>query len=255
LPESYREKVRGTLDTFGVLEDVVPELEFRSFEPTGSELLLGSYFMTGFALGAKVRTPCRDHYSIQFSGGRARAQAIGDEKWDSADPFLTFRSQAEGKFSEDGKYFDDARFLSHPKDGAFLTYKGRQLNKSGQEWGCSRHGCTRLSGDDAYAALLSYTGDYKMTREHVPWVHSNQFWGQAFVDIYDVSSGRRIVGVQLSLRGAPWVDRLYSSLWVGSRFFVLRLGPDILDYDKAPPEFLICDMKKVEPPARLRSPK
>jgi hypothetical protein len=245
LPPEYRNYPEGTI---GPRPHLNIETVYRQVDAFSPEILFGLSCYTEYREFPKLKvlTESHEHYAVQLTGWQSRVKQAGDAEWDSADPILKFQSAADGQYSPPG----GIGFMRDLVDSAVFTYKGHQLNKSGQHWEDTPEYNTRISGDGAYVAVLSYTGDYQMTQE-TPFTRGNQFWGQAYADIYEVSSGRRALALCLNLRGAPESDRLAGSFWLGKRYFVVPLGPDVLDSENAPPKFLFCDMQKLRTDPKL----
>jgi hypothetical protein len=240
MPDDYRRYAQGTLDTFGHFELSGLNLDF--FNGAGSDrILLGGHAFTVFPIRTKVekiRTESLDRWVIQLKPGRARVATAGQSEWSTADPIPQLYLSGDGTYTK-----------TVLGESAAYSYKGHDLKKSGTHWEDALHGPVRLSGDGKYIAILSFTGDLRLTRERAIF-NTNQFWGQAYVDIFEADSGTLAFAFHLDLRGAPHELRLPQSFWLGAYYFVLPLGPDALDGENAPPSWLFCDMRKVKGSAK-----
>jgi hypothetical protein len=121
---------------------------------------------------------------------------------DEAEPVLMFR------FPTSDRYFD-------VPDSFNLTYKGKTFHRTGQHWLGSMGGGTtyasRLSADDRFVAVNSWSGVALPGAPLGEWVITGQFSG---------------------LAPQQFVER---SFWLGKRYFVLPLETDMT-------KLMFCDV-------------
>jgi len=117
-----------------------------------------------------------------------------------------------------------------------LDEDGKQFAKSGKIWGGAMH---LLSPDKKYVVLFSYDGDIVAPSFHdaVPY---NAFRGHYFVDIYNLESARRALGIHGRFSGAPGSVLQEASFWLKQHYFILALTSERMK------KLLVCDVQAAD---------
>jgi len=164
-----------------------------------------------------VASPDYDYYSDnRFAvslDGAFRVREASTEEWDAA-----------------AKPLHSYRFIQSFKNpqltGGAVQYNGRMYGKSGESWG---NEVALVSPRGKWIAVFSYSSREKPNPGFIPGLGSTEpGHGEVFLDLYDVSSGSRIIGARSPYGGrgdggfAP--SMLFgASLWIEDRYFIMPL--------------------------------
>ncbi|HEY3038729.1 MAG TPA: hypothetical protein VGJ66_08330 [Pyrinomonadaceae bacterium] len=108
-----------------------------------------------------------------------------------------------------------------------VQYNGRLYRKSGESWG---NQVALVSPRGTWIAVFSYTSREKPAPGLIPGFGSTEpGHGQVFLDLYNVSSGERIIAARSSYgresNGGFAPSMLFgNSLWVEDRYFIMPLN-------------------------------
>ncbi len=108
-----------------------------------------------------------------------------------------------------------------PKTEEGVLLEGKLFRKSGPQWPIpGEH--ARVSPDEKWLAVQSWEGqDYRNGDIFAPRGKPGKF----FIDLYEVSSDRRLVAVEGEHRGSLRADvPLTVTFWLESRYFIVPLG-------------------------------
>jgi hypothetical protein len=159
--------------------------------------------------------PPRDYspnkFWVNLESGKVRRAT--EAEWDSG--VLVRQS-----FPAKGPFFEtETEKGTHSQDG--VLFKGKLFRKSGPQWSLSAED-GRISPDGKWIAVQSWEGrDYHNGDIIAPLGGPGKF----FIDLYDVSSGRRFAQVDGAVRGTLCADGILDlTFWLESRYFIVQLG-------------------------------
>jgi hypothetical protein len=216
-------KLRGD-EWIGVSDNIQYVVRKSSKGSAGDELLFAvKQGFTGELFGKEVydfpvKNPDYDYYSddrfaVSLDGGfRVRKATV--EEWDAA-----------------GKPLHSYHFITSFKNPQVtqegVKYNDRLYRKSGESWG---NEVALVSPRATRIAVFSYTSREEVPKPLVPgFGGTDPAHGEVFLDIYDVSSGKRVIAARAPYGGdgggySP--SMLFgSALWVDDRYFVMPLDP------------------------------
>jgi hypothetical protein len=105
-----------------------------------------------------------------------------------------------------------------------VLFQGRLFRKSGPQWSPSAED-GRISPSGKWIAVQSWEGrDYHTGDIVAPRGGHGEF----FIDLYDVSSGRRFAAINGTIRDTLRADEeLMHTFWLESRYFIVQLGSHV----------------------------
>jgi hypothetical protein len=163
-----------------------------------------------------VESPNYDYYSDnQFAvslDGAFRVRESTTEEWNAATKPLH-------------SYHVISSFKNGQVAGDGVQYNGHLYRKSGESWGTE---VALVSPRQTWIAVLSYTSREKPDPGFIPGLGGSEpGHGEVFLDLYNVSSGVKVIGARSPYGGtgsgfAP--SMLFgASLWVEDRYFIMPL--------------------------------
>jgi hypothetical protein len=113
-----------------------------------------------------------------------------------------------------------------------VRFQGKLFRKSGPQWPLSAED-GRISPNGKLIAVQSWEGrDYHTGDIIAPRGGHGKF----FIDLYDVSSGRRFTAIEGEERGTLRADEpLMLTFWLESRYFIVQLGSHL-------EQMLVCEV-------------
>jgi len=218
-------KLRGD-KRVGVNDNIQYVIRRSSKGPAGDELLFAvKQGFTGELFGKEVhdfpvKNPDYDYYSdSRFAvslDGRLQVRKATVEEWDAAEKPLH-------------SYYFISSFKNPQVTQEGVKYNDHLYRKSGESWGTK---VALVSPRATHIAVFSYTSREKPPPPLVPGFGGTEpAHGEVFLDIYDISSGERVVAARAPYGGngggyAP--SMLFSSsLWVEDYYFVMPLDPSL----------------------------
>jgi hypothetical protein len=206
----------------GVNDHIQYVIRRTSKGPAGGELLFAvKQGFDGSLFGKEVydfpvKNPDYDYYSDdRFAvslNGASRVRKVNAAEWDAAEKPLH-------------SYHFIESFENPQVTGEGVKYNDRLYRKSGESWG---NEVTLVSPRGTWIAVFSYTGR-KEPQPLFPIFGPNTEpgRGEVFLDLYDISSGERVIAARVSYggtKGGHAPSMLFShSLWVGDSYFVMPL--------------------------------
>ena len=165
-----------------------------------------------------VRDPDYDYYADdRFAvslDGAGRVRRASASEWDAAEkPLHSYhfiRTHQNPAVTAEG-----------------VEYGGRLYRKSGEAWGTE---AALVSPRSTRVAVFSYASGEEPQKPLVPGFGGTEpGHGEIFLDVYDVSSGERVIAARAPY-GGPGAGHAPSmlfggALWVDDRFFVMPLEP------------------------------
>ncbi len=191
----------------------------------GGELLFAvKQGFTGAEFGKEitdfpVRSPDYDYYSDnQFAvslDGTYRIRKVSSQEWDTATKVIhsyhTITSSQNSSAAKEG-----------------VQYKGRMYRKSGESWG---NVVALVSPRETWIAVFSWSSKDKPDRGMLPGFPAGgdePGRGEVFVDVYNVSSGEKVISARSPYGAKPGgftPSMLFSgSLWIEDRYFIMPLN-------------------------------
>lgn len=166
-----------------------------------------------------VKSPDYDYYSDnRFAvsiAGPLKIDKVTEDEWDAAEKALQ------------SYYFID-------KDGPQVTpegvrYKERLYRRTGESWGTK---VALVSPRQTRIAIFSYTSREKVSESYIPGLKNTEPGsGEAFLDIYDLSSGEKVAGVRSPYGQKPngFAPSMIfgASVWIEDRYIVMPLDPNL----------------------------
>jgi hypothetical protein len=207
------------------------EYEFRQIHPGSSE-----YLVAAISTESHWRKRLRDYsvnkFWVDLTGNRRPRPATEDE-WKSA-AIVPVTAELLDTSSAD------------PRSAGRYRYAQRSFAKSGPRWPALGDQ-VRVSADGRWIAVQSWKGASYQDAPDVllnpPISGSERF----FIDVYDVSSGNKLIGLDGIDRDFAAGDApLHATFWLDSRYFIVPLG---LSRQK----FLACEAPETFPSADIAS--
>ena len=198
--------------------------------PRGQINAIGNYAFrqesgTTYVIGAVIGNPWQGLYSpmryrLDLADAGAQPAPASEDLWNKSSP-VSF-------------YKEGTRWAKLGANSA--EYQGRTYSKRGDQWGYAQ---VLLSPNKARIVLQSFSGPVQgdpSLRENVGKPAAR---GTVFLDIYEVASGGKVLGVELTYEGSG-LGQTARAGWVTDRFFVLPLTEY---FERA----LVCDFGQQDP--------
>lgn len=167
-------------------------------------------------------------YAVDLSG-REGTRRISDAEWGAATELSYSGFATKGVTPRD--------------EDSGVQCKGPLLKRSGPRW----HGV----GGDPMKALLSWSANRVAVNswdgvieygEPFGFVHG-PVRGQYWIDIYETGTGRPLVRIQGSFRGAnPYIFQMHGAGWYGDRYYILPVGREMGNGEFSMRRLLVCDV-------------
>lgn len=205
IPGGWRVYDYGKLDEFKRGTGV----EFRKTQPETDQYLIAT--VPSKARGAKPEDYSVNKFWVDL-GNSMRVRAAQEDEWKAAPAAPIAGERLEAATAEQ-------------RTNDEYIFRGRAFRKSGPKWA--------LSGDDArvspnarWIAVQSWNGtDYRDGDSVLSIIPPLDISGRFFVDLYDVASGEKLIGLDGIDRDFTTGDApLHSTFWLDSRYFILPLG-------------------------------
>lgn len=161
-----------------------------------------------------VKLPDYDYYSDNHVAvsldGRFRLRAADQAEWDAAE-----------------KPLHSYHFLMSSGSAEGVPYKDRLYRKSGESWG---HEVALVSPRGTWIAVFSYSSRDKPDRGMLPGFPAagdEPGRGEVFLDVYNVSSGERVISARAPFGRKPggFTPSLLfgASVWIEDRYLIMPL--------------------------------
>jgi hypothetical protein len=165
-----------------------------------------------------VESPDYDYYSdnrFAVSLGGFRIRKATTEEWDAAEKPVH-------------SYHFVNSFLDKEHTSEGVQYKGKLFRKSGESWGRE---VALVSPRDTWIAVFSYSSRDKPDRGWLPGFPAagdEPGRGEVFLDVYNVSSGARVISARSPFGAKPggFVPSMLfgASLWVDDGYLIMPLN-------------------------------
>ena len=155
-------------------------------------------------------TPPRDYspnkFWVNFRSGKVRDATQAE--WNSGVAVPPDRSTK-------GPFF-------RPQANEPISFEGKLFRKSGPKWPIVP---ALVSPDRRWIAVQSWDGkDYTDQGINIRFLPELWEHGRFFIDLYDVSSGRKLAAIAGTERGLLRADGALQTYWLKSRYFIFQLG-------------------------------
>lgn len=186
------------------------QMEFRVPGILGTRFLVaGTQQITGDGLAYTS-----EKYLLDFAFPGTPAQLVSDAVWNAAVPLTVARYQA---------YRLLFHLLDHWEQSSEVVLNGKRFAKSGQYWQFWDDSF-RLSPGRTALAILSFTGTRPANDGNLlDMFIARRFHGHAFIDIYNVKSGKKMLLLEGPYLADP-EEILLTTDWITDRYFVVPLG-------------------------------
>jgi len=155
-----------------------------------------------------------NHFAVNLDGAFRTRKATADE-WDAAEKPVH-------------SYHFINKFLNPQQTSEGVQYKGKLYRKSGESWG---HEVALVSPRGTWIAVFSYSSRDKPDRGWLPGFPAagdEPGRGEVFLDVYNVSSGERVISARSPFGKKPggFVPSMLfgSSLWVEDSYLIMPLN-------------------------------
>jgi hypothetical protein len=154
-------------------------------------------------------------YAVTLDG-RFEVRAVGADDWSQAEKVSNTRFDP---FSNDTKV-----------TGESLQYRGKTFAKTGRSWE-STAALPSLHG--RWLAVFSHTSE-KDKPSYGVMGGGGRGKGEMFIDVYDTSSGVKVLSANAPHQGGDKPSRLFNNtFWVGDSYLVVPLDADAWNHDSA----------------------
>jgi hypothetical protein len=154
-----------------------------------------------------------DNFYAVALGGDIKVRPATLKEWEQAEELTNTRHQLKS---------DSPKQSTHANDAMY--YRGKSFSKTGKFWG-GRVGL--ISPDRKWLAVFSFSSRHKPRRSWSPLDLGGLMepcCGKIFIDVYDTSSGERVLSGRRRYRFSPSMF-FSAALWVGNEYLIVPCDP------------------------------
>jgi hypothetical protein len=178
--------------------------EFRVADLLGTKFLIA-----GLILPEKKYTT--NKYEVDLSDPKAPVLAVEDRVWDSATRIpVSQESTVKTIPTLDPEYQ--------------IQFKGKVCPKSGYYWATPSDAADRLSPDQAWLVLQSWTGSVDKGAEMHVFNWGWRYHGKVFFDVFNAETGKKVFTIEGTYSNFDQDSTLAQTFWVTERYFIVPLG-------------------------------
>ncbi len=172
--------------------------------------LLGTKFLiAGLILPENKYTT--NKYEVDLSDPKSPVLAAEDRVWDSATKIPVSQESTV-----------EAAGTLYPKDQ--IQYKGKTFSKTGYQWDTPGAYADRLSPDQAWLVLQSWTGSVDKGAEMHVFNWGWRYHGQVFFDVFNAETGKKVLTIEGSYSNFDPDSTLAQTFWLTERYFIVPIG-------------------------------